>query len=173
MHTPHTVTASYFRIFQLFSVVVLLAAFSSCNLIDSLFDKDKDEEKEEETGSTTPIVPSTFAGRSVQVQGTAYVKNNNVTLRVWDSGQIDGDIISLAVNGQWVLQNYTLTGTKYNVPVTLNRSGYSYILLYAHNEGSIPPNTAAVSIYDGVSEQTLVLSANLQTNGAYNVVVQR
>jgi hypothetical protein len=161
----------HFIVLHLFVVLMLALSISSCDLINSLIEKD--DEEPEETGSTTPIVPATFAGRSVQVQGTAYVKNYNVTLRVWDSGTIDGDIISLAVNGQWVIQNYTLTGTKRDVPVTLNRSGYSYILLYAHNEGSIPPNTAAVSLWDGFSEQTLVLSANLQTNGAYNVVVQR
>ncbi|HXG39292.1 MAG TPA: hypothetical protein VNL36_11035 [Bacteroidota bacterium] len=155
---------------HLFVLLMLSFSISACDLINSLIEKD---EEPEETGPTAPIVPQSFAGRPVQVQGTAYVKNYNVTLRVWDSETIDGDIISLAVNGQWVLQNYTLTGTKYNVPVVLNRSGYSYILLYAHNEGSISPNTAAVSLWDGVSEQTLVLSANLRTNGAYNVVVQR
>lgn len=120
----------------------------------------------------TPIVPTTLNGRPVEVQGTATVAYHIVTFNVWDSGAIDGDIISLNVNGQWVLQNYTLTGSKKSISVTLNKAGYSYVALFAHNEGSSPPNTAALSINDGTGEQTLVLSANLSTNAAYNIVVK-
>jgi hypothetical protein len=105
------------------------------------------------------------------VLGTVSVTNKNVTFNVWDSGQIDGDIISLNVNGNWVLENYTLGATKRAISVTLPSRGYSYVVLYAHNEGSLPPNTAALSINDGTREQNLVLSANLQTNGAYNLRV--
>lgn len=121
---------------------------------------------------TQPYAPSTLNGRVVQVQGTVEVGSPNVTFRLWDSGTVDGDIVSLNVNGQWVVQNYTLTGTKKDFPVTLNRSGYSYVVLYAHNEGSIPPNTAALSINDGVSEKNIILSADLTTNGAYNIVIR-
>jgi len=118
-----------------------------------------------------PNVPSTLRGRAVNVLGTVSVTNKNVTFNVWDSGQIDGDIISLNVNGDWVLENYTLGATKRAISVTLPSRGYSYVVLYAHNEGSLPPNTAALSINDGTREQNLVLSANLQTNGAYNLRV--
>jgi hypothetical protein len=121
---------------------------------------------------TEPNVPAEFNGRPVDVQGTAYVASPNVVLNLWDSGAIDGDIVSIMVNGVWVVQNLTLTGTKQPFNVTLNPSGYSYIMLYAHNEGDISPNTAAVSLNDGTGEQTLVLSADLLTNGAYNIVVE-
>ncbi len=129
-----------------------------------------------DTNPTEPIanepnVPSTLRGRAVNVLGTVSVTNKNVTFNVWDSGQIDGDIISLNVNGDWVLENYTLGATKRAISVTLPSRGYSYVVLYAHNEGSLPPNTAALSINDGAREQNLVLSANLQTNGAYNLRV--
>lgn len=125
-----------------------------------------------EPANNQPIVPTTLNGRPVEVQGTATVNSHIVTFNVWDSGAIDGDIISLNVNGNWVLQQYTLTGTKKPISVTLNKSGYSYVALFAHNEGSSPPNTAALSLNDGTSEQTLVLSANLTTNAAYNLVVR-
>jgi hypothetical protein len=123
-------------------------------------------------GAGSSIIPSSSAGRTNDVQGTIYVKSKNVLFKVWDSGTIDEDIISLGVNGSWVLQGYTLTATKKSINATLNGGGYSYVLLYAHNVGSIAPNTAAVSVWDGFTEQTLVLSADLSTNGAYNIVVQ-
>ena len=118
------------------------------------------------------IIPSTFKNRNTEVQGDVEVTNRSVKLIVWDSGSIDGDIVSLYVNGNEVLSSYTLTGSKKSIPVTLDNLGYNYILLYAHNEGSIPPNTCAVSIDDGNGEKNLVLSANLKTNGAYNIYVK-
>jgi len=123
---------------------------------------------------TTPNMPSSYDGRPVDDQGTVYVSNRNVTIRAWDSGDIDGDIISLIVNGDVVLSSYTLDGplNKKEISVKLDNNGYNYILLYAHNEGSISPNTAALSIDDGTGEQNLVLSADLLTNGAMSIYVQ-
>ena len=119
-----------------------------------------------------PNVPTSYSGRPVDVQGTVYVESRSVTFYVWDSGTIDDDNVTLVVNGTTILSNYTLTGDKKAVSTTLSNYGYNYILLYANNEGTIPPNTCAISIDDGYSEQTLTLSANLSTNGAYNIYVQ-
>ena len=121
--------------------------------------------------SSKPTTPASFMGRPIDVQDNVTVKSNLVTLRVWDSGTIDGDIISLVVNGQTVLAQYTLTGSKRAVSVALS-NGYNWVMIYAHNEGSIPPNTAALSIDDGTGERNVVLSANLSTNAAVNVLVQ-
>jgi hypothetical protein len=124
-----------------------------------------------ESIANRPNVPSTLRGRPVEVLGTVSLTSRNVTFNVWDSGQIDGDIISLNVNGSWVIENYTLAAAKRPITVTLPSRGYSYVVLFAHNEGTLSPNTAALSINDGAREQNLVLSANLQTNGGYNLLV--
>jgi hypothetical protein len=124
-------------------------------------------------GQQAPTVPLTYNGRCVDVQGTVTVQSRSVTFFVWDDATIDGDVISLIVNGSVVLAQATLDGpfNKRSVSATLSNDGYNYIILFAHNEGSIPPNTAALSITDGASTQNLIMSANLSTNGAYNVVV--
>jgi len=72
---------------------------------------------------------------------------------------VDGDIISLVVNGKTVLTQYELLGPedKYQIPVTLEFEGYNYVMLFAHNEGEVPPNTAALSVDDGFSVQDLIL----------------
>lgn len=119
-----------------------------------------------------PIMPSTFADRPVEDQGTHTVRNTSVTFYLWDSQQIDGDIVTFVVNGKTVASEYTLTGRKKAYPFKLH-SGYNYILLFAHNEGSLKPNTAAVSVDDGDREKTLVLNASLKTNGAMNIVVEK
>lgn len=119
-----------------------------------------------------PNVPLSYDGRPVDVLGTIHVNSKNVTFNVWDSGTVDGDIITLVVDGRKVITNYTLTGSKKAIPVTLDNLGYNYVILFAHNEGSISPNTAALSIVDenGV-ENELILYADLFSNGAYHIVV--
>jgi hypothetical protein len=125
------------------------------------------------SGNTQPNVPTTIGGRPVETLGTITVRRPNVVMCVWDHATIDGDIITLYVNGTVLFASYTLTGSKRCANVTLNALGYSYVALFAHNEGSIPPNTAALSINDGVSgDQTYELRASLSTNGAYNILVQ-
>lgn len=141
--------------------VLSVVLFSSC-FADYLYVVQED-----------PTVPTSYDGRVVDVQGTVYVSSRNVTFYVWDSGTIDDDNVTLIVNGNVILSNYTLTGTKKAISYTLSNYGYNYVILYANNEGSIPPNTCALSIDDGNGEQDLVLSADLSTNGAYNIYVSK
>jgi hypothetical protein len=71
-----------------------------------------------------------------------------------------------------VLSNYTLTGSKRTVDVTLKFKGYNYILLYAHNVGSLPPNTCSVEITSDGSKKSFILESNLSTNGAVDIIVE-
>jgi hypothetical protein len=125
-----------------------------------------------ETRQETSIIPDTYRDRPVEAQGVIETGSKNVTFNVWDSGVVDGDIVTLVVNGVVVLDTFTLLGTEHSIPVTLPNLGYNYVLLFAHNEGSLTPNTAALSITDSDGNvENLTLSADLETNGAYDVIV--
>lgn len=73
------------------------------------------------------------------------VSQENVTLTFWDHGKEDGDIITLYLNGKVIKANIKLTKNKKSFPVTLN-PGRNIFEVEAVNEGSLPPNTATVSI---------------------------
>lgn len=132
-------------------------------------------EDDEETvkRNDSSIIPETSFDRDNIDSGTVYLENREVTISAWDHGTIDGDIVSIVVNGRIVLDEYTLDGpdNKISVSTTLEYNGYNYILLYAHNEGSISPNTATISIDDGSVNEEFTLESNLYTNGAVNLVV--
>jgi len=83
--------------------------------------------------------------RTVEIQDCYNSNESEVELLIWDCGKEDNDTISLYVNGTWVLQNFRLAKAKYAVPVKLN-PGENVVLLYAHNLGDIPKNTAALSV---------------------------
>jgi len=121
-----------------------------------------------------PNMPSTYDSRTVDDQGTLYVSNRNIILRTWDNGNIDGDIITLVVNNEVILSDYTLDGlaNKKELDIKLDNSGYNYILLFVNNEGTELSCTAALTIDDGTGEQDLILSSDLTYSGAMSIYVQ-
>ncbi len=155
------------KLLLLLAASVMLYTFIGCERDDD------DDDDDDDVRVTSSIMPSTFMGRSVVNLGKMNVARKTVELGVWDHGTIDGDIISLYVNGKLVLDQYTLKGPSEikKVSVTLDNLGYNYILMYAHNEGSIPPNTCALSINDGATNKQYTMESNLTTNGAFDVVV--
>jgi hypothetical protein len=136
-------------------------------------DEDDNPEVEEVVRNNSSIIPAQSLGRNNVRLGALNVNSRTVELGVYDHGTIDGDIISLYVNGQLVLDKYTLKGPGEikKVNVTLDYTGYNYILMFAHNEGSIPPNTCTLTIKDASATKSFVLESNLATNGAVDVVV--
>jgi hypothetical protein len=87
-----------------------------------------------------------------------------VRLLVWDDGQIDGDTISISVNGRFVLAEHGLTKRKKRVKVVLE-AGDNELVFHAHNEGDIPPNTAAIAVKTGLlAKQKIILSTSMKRN---------
>jgi len=131
-------------------------------------------EKDSAPRNSTSIIPATTNGRENITLGTEYLNERKITVSVWDHGQIDGDIITIYVNGTKHVTNRKLAGPggKITFTTTLKYKGYNYILLYAHNVGNIPPNTAAISITSGGVSKEFTLNANLDENGAVNLVVE-
>ncbi|GAA0878117.1 hypothetical protein GCM10009119_10850 [Algoriphagus jejuensis] len=132
-----------------------------------------DKEEEEKPRNNESIIPDTYLDRDNVDLGTINITDTKVTIKVWDHGQIDGDIVSIYVNGKVVIAEEVLKGPGSPIEVVADMEylGYNYVLLYAHNEGSIPPNTCTMEIFDGVGNKSFVLESDLSTNGAVNVVV--
>ncbi len=148
---------------------LILFSTQSCDLFE---EEEEDPIAQLEPIQETSIIPATFFDRPVQDVGTINVTSKAVTFEVWDSQTVDGDIVTLIVNGRVILSEYSLEADKTSISVNLDNKGYNYIMLYAHNEGSISPNTAALSVTDSSGNtQNLTLSANLSSNSAYNIVV--
>lgn len=98
-------------------------------------------------------------------QRSVYESKQTVArLLVWDDGVIDGDTISISVNGRFVLANHGLRKRKKRVKIVLNQ-GDNEIVFHAHNEGEIPPNTAAMKIKTGLfTRHRIVISTTMRRN---------
>ncbi len=107
--------------------------------------------------------------RSVEIQDCYNSSSKQVDLILWDCGVEDNDTVSLYLNGQWVLKNFRLTKAPFSLPVQLN-NGENILVLYAHNLGDIPKNTAAVAVKNPYSEQEVgMMISDQNTCGAIRI----
>lgn len=93
------------------------------------------------------------------------VNRSPSTLRLWDHGQQDGDIVTVTLNGAPVVSALSLTNAGVSLPMEYRR-GRNVLVVRAHNEGSISPNTAALgfaNVVQGSATQTYDLSTNAST----------
>ncbi len=147
----------------LFPIILLFSL-----LIVSCEEEESDPEPEILV-NTTSIIPSSQMGRVNNYLGCIEISSRITSISVWDHGTVDGDIVSIIANGNTIIDSETLRGP--SSPITVDYdfgyNGFNYITLYAHNLGSISPNTCTISI-NGVE---FVLEANLDANGAIDVIV--
>lgn len=98
------------------------------------------------------------------------VESDSVRVSFYDNGDIDGDSISVFLNGQPVLVNQELTARAMNVYVTLdNNKPVNEITMFAENLGKYPPNTALMLVTDGVTRHEIYLSSSLTQNAGIRI----
>lgn len=79
---------------------------------------------------------------------------------IWDGWTIDGDVVSLRMNGKSLLEHTKLSETKQHFTVPLNR-GLNVLFISLHEEGFEPPNTPNLTLYDGSKSYELAVSGNI------------
>jgi len=89
-------------------------------------------------------------------------------LTLYDNGEVDGDTVSVLMNGQIIFARQGLS-TKANtktIYIDKTMSDSLSMIMYAENLGSIPPNTGLLIIMDGEKRHEVRFSADLKTNAA-------
>ncbi|MFK7908029.1 MAG: WD40 repeat domain-containing protein [Chitinophagales bacterium] len=83
--------------------------------------------------------------RIVKLVGTLKISGNQVVLDTWDDGVVDGDKISVFLNGECILDKYELLAGKKRINGTINPSIDNYLIVYAYNVGPKAPAIAALA----------------------------
>jgi hypothetical protein len=96
---------------------------------------------------------------------TVQVNHRKITIKVWDHNIVDGDIISLKWGDKWILSEYPLVSEPLQLDLTVHGFGEK-LVLYAHNVGQVPPNTAMVTVSDGTQYHRFELNADFETSEA-------
>lgn len=109
-------------------------------------------------------------GRHLDIQKTMETGSDLVTVKVWDRGRVDGDKISLYLNEELILEDFTLAKEKKEVTLHL-KPGINYLVMHAVNLGSIPPNTAAMEIDDNSKrKRSLSLVSDTKKSGTIEII---
>jgi hypothetical protein len=103
--------------------------------------------------------------RSLDTISTIVTTEKNITITIFDNGQVDGDTVTIFHNNQVLLSNHFVSATPYKVSITLSASQPRHeIVLVANNLGSIPPNTAVLVVDAGEKRYRLNASADMKKN---------
>jgi len=101
------------------------------------------------------------------------VDTGSIRLDFYDNGEIDGDIISVVVNGKTVLSNQMLTAKPITTYLKIDlQNTFQEIEIISENEGSIPPNTALLIVTAGEKSYRLFLSSKKEKSARVRFVYE-
>ncbi len=106
-----------------------------------------------------------YKDRAVNIAHRLGVSKDSVVVLIWDKGVVDGDKVSLYLNGELIYADLELTATKVQLVLKL-RPGSNELLMYVEDEGSIRPCTAALIIDTGNGKHSLSLSSSKASSGS-------
>lgn len=93
------------------------------------------------------------------------VSVKDITISLYDNATVDGDSISVFYNSKLLVSNQPLTEKPITVNLVLDEQAKQHeIVLFAHNLGSISPNTALIVVNAGGQRFELHSSASLTEN---------
>lgn len=107
------------------------------------------------------------ASRKTIVQQTVNFSSDSLQLSLYDNGEIDGDTVSVLMNGQLILakQGLGVRAIKHTIYIPKDVDKIEMVM-YAETLGSIPPNTGLLVIRDGKDMYEIRFSGDLQKNAA-------
>lgn len=130
--------------------------------------------KTEKTGPGIVVRPPLKpTERKIQTISEIFFTGDSLSLSVYDNGTIDGDTISMVLNGKTIIEKVKLTTRAFKTTIsTTTKPGDSLLLImHAESLGLIPPNTGLLIIEDGTARYEIRFEGDLQRSSA--VVLRR
>jgi hypothetical protein len=113
-------------------------------------------------------------GRESVVAAHIPVKGNDtIRVELYDNGEIDGDSVSLFVNGELLVQHIRLAAQPKMLLIPIDKSlPVNTLLLVAENLGRLPPNTALMVVTVRGKSYNLFLSTDYKKNASVEFSLQ-
>ena len=123
------------------------------------------EEVKKPAPVSTITVPAKTRSRENELLQTINVTSHEVTVRLYDNGEIDDDTISVYMNNQLVLSSKRLSASPLSITLKLDDSNPEHVLvMVAENLGRIPPNTSLMIVQDGEKKYQVRITSTSQKN---------
>jgi hypothetical protein len=112
------------------------------------------------TGSKT--IDTLFKSRDKLFVREIEVSGGPLRLELYDNGSIDYDSVSVYLNDRLLIPKVKLDHRAIRKTIILDSSlAFNELSMFAENLGMVPPNTAALIIYDGEKRYELILTSDL------------
>jgi hypothetical protein len=133
------------------------------------------EKKNIEQSITAPIQISNqrnIEKREIDLLKTYRFVEDSVMIKIYDNGVIDGDVISLIINGTIVFDKVKLSASPLTYALKSNNTSQFQIECYADNLGEIPPNTGLITISSASKTSEILFSSDLKKSAAFKILLK-
>lgn len=106
--------------------------------------------------------------RKTQVIRNVLFHSDSLRLTLYDNGTVDGDTVSVLLNGNVILAKKGLSTLpiRATIPASAALGDSILLIMYAENLGSIPPNSGLLIIEDGDDRYEIRFEGDLQNSAA-------
>ena len=114
----------------------------------------------------TAIAAVDIDSRKTEIIRTVFYKSDSLVVSLYDNGEIDGDIVSVVLNGRVIIAQNELNASPIRIVINITPElGDSlHFIMYAENLGKIPPNTGLLILQDGDERHEIRFAGDLQKN---------
>jgi hypothetical protein len=110
-------------------------------------------------------IPEALKTRQNELMKSLVVKEPNVTIKLYDNGEIDDDTISVYLDKKLVLSNKRLTTIPLVVKLKMDEDNPEHeLVMVAENLGRIPPNTSLMIVESGQQRFDVRITSTEQKN---------
>lgn len=111
---------------------------------------------------TEPVAE--ILGRKSEFSQVVNFKSDSLLLFLYDNGEIDGDTVSVLMNGELIMarQGLKASAIRKTIQIQPGQNEDFTLVLYAENLGKYPPNTGLLVVHDGEDIYHLRFSSDYQ-----------
>lgn len=129
------------------------------------------KEKPADIVNKKPVAVSNAAAdinnRKIETIQSVYYKTDSLELTLYDNGEVDGDTVSVIMNGEVIMPRVGLSTNAVRKKIsTVNTGDSIQLIMYAENLGKLPPNTGLLIVYDGTDRYEIRFSGDLKKSAA-------
>lgn len=105
--------------------------------------------------------------RTVETIQSVYYKSDSLVLTLYDNGEVDGDTVSVLMNGKVIMPMVGLSTNAVRKTIyTKDVAEDIQLVMYAETLGSLPPNTGLLIVYDGTDRYEIRFSGDMKKSSA-------
>jgi hypothetical protein len=119
-------------------------------------------------------LPPTLTKRKAELVKEIKVDTGNIKIDFYDNGQIDGDTISVYVNGIPTVSRKMITAKPVSMTIRIDlKKTEQEVIMVGENMGTIPPNTALMIINAGDKRYQLLLTSDESKNAMVRFIYEK